>query len=283
MRKILLLSLLVTACSLWGRQLPFHCEQDTVKINRILSSLKDKQSAGDRMVLVAKAFIDSPQDDYYTTDSIGELRINIDSFTPMMFLNSAVALTQASFVPGNIDWRTFATAFENTACRRGEDKGFPSIMFHFSDWISDHLSRGNVVELTEYYSPVIARTKSLDEMTRNRSRYAALSDSATFETVRMTEMGFRSHRVPTLKKETIKRKDLADDLQNGDIIVLVPNHDGTDYYDIGIISIEEGMPYLIHLSPQAHKVVMEKDGLARYMNLVTKHFQGYRIVRLKSS
>lgn len=268
--------------ALSARSLPLHCPGDTAKVNAIIAQLRSGNlSLGERAAAAALQLLGAGEDDYYSVDSVADLRINIDSFSPLMFANTVFALAKASEAPGSPDWHTFAREFENISVRKGDYQGFPSIMYHSSDWIGDNISRGNVAELTENYSPVIARTKSLDEMTRYRGKFAALADSAVFERVRMTEMGFRTHRVPTLKKETVKRKDLTEDLRSGDMIILVPNRDGIDFYDIGILSVEDGVPYLIHLSPQSHTVVKESDSLARYMALVSKYFQGYRIIRLR--
>lgn len=274
--------MLALATTVYARELPFHCHNDTAKISVILSRLRENPlPLSDKIALAAEMLEGAPEDDYYMTDTVAALRINLDSFSPLMFVNTVIALAKTSEHPGPVDWRTFSREFENVSCRRGEFKGFPSIMYHSSDWIGDNFARGNVSELTEDYAGVVARTKSLDEMTRFRKNYAALADSATFEAVRMTEMGFRTHRVPSLKKETVKKKEIIEDLRNGDIIILVPNRDGIDIYDIGIVSFEQEVPHLIHLSPLSHNIVREKDGLARYMDLVTKYFQGYRIIRIK--
>lgn len=260
-----------------------HCSEDTLKANEIITLLKTSDgSKGKKMVIAAEALKNAVLDDYYKTDSIANLRLNLDSFTPLMFINSVIALQKASETPGVASWKNFATELENIACRRGENTGFPSIMFHGADWIADNVFRGNVRELTEdYMGGVVVKTKSLDEMTRNRSRYAALADEDNFEKVRMTEMGFRTHRVPILKKETIEKKEVTEDLKDGDIILFVPGGDGYDIYDMGIVAIRDDGPHLIHLSPRSKTVVEEEDNLQRYMKLMTKYFQGYRLLRLK--
>lgn len=283
MKKTISLVLLIAAfAACQAREISFHCPEDTVTINRLLTLLRGEDiPVGDRMAIVAQNLMGADEDDYYLTDSVGDLRINMDSFTPLMFVNNVIAIAKASDAPGNPDWHTFRNEFVDISCRRGDNGGYPSIMYHTSDWIGDNVSRGNLRELTEDYAGVVARTKSLDEMTRKRTDYAPLADSTTFETIRMIEMGFRTHRVPTLKKETIKKKEIMEDLRDGDIILLVPNRDGIDMYDIGIVKKENGVPYFIHLSPQTHRVVKEKDDLSRYMALMTKHFQGYRLLRVK--
>lgn len=282
MKHLILILFTVSWISVFAADPTYHCEKDIVEVNDLIEKIKGQDaSTGDRLIMVAESFLGAPEDDYYTTDSVASLRINVDSFTPLMFINHVVAIVKAAENRSIYDETTFYDQLVGISCRRGENNGFPSIMYHTSDWIGDNISRGNITELTEDYAGAVARTKSLDEMTRKRGSFAALADSATFETVRMTEMGFRTHRVASLKKETIKKKELIDDLQNGDIIILVPNRDGIDMYDIGFVVKENGTPYFIHVSPQTHQVVKEKDDLIRYMNTMTKHFQGYRILRLR--
>lgn len=286
-KRIFFATILGAACFFFtfkagGKTMPFHCPQDTAEINLLIGELKSAGSSlGDKITAAAMAFADSPEDDYYSTDSIADLRLNIDSFTPLMLVNNAIALARAADYPGSPDWRTFQTQLENIACRKGENNGFTSIMYHTSDWIGDNTARGNVRELTEDYPGVEVRTKSLDEMTRNRSNYAALSDSLTFETVRMTEMGFRTHRIPTLKRETIKKREMVEDLRSGDILILVPYGEGKDFYDMGIVTLEQDGPHLIHLSPQTRKVEKEAEPLARYLGPLAKYYQGIRLVRVK--
>lgn len=281
MKKLLLLCSLFFSFNLIAGSLPLHCEEESGKVSELIGKLKSANIPfGDKLVLAAKSLEGSGVDDYYSRDSLATLRINLESFTPLMFINNVIALVKTAESPGNPDINVFSSQFEDISCRRGENKGFPSIMYHASDWIGDNVARGNVTELTENYAGVVARTKSLDEMTRKREDFAALADSATFETVRMTEMGFRTHRIPSLKKETIKKKEIIEDLENGDIILLVPNRDGIDIYDMGIVSKTEDGVHLIHLSPNDRKIVEEKEDIARYLGLMTKYFQGYRILRV---
>lgn len=260
---------------------PVHCPQDTALATRLVRQLAASGlPKGKRLVEAAGLLQGAVLDSYYRTDSIGQLRINLEEFTPLSFVNTVMALAEASEAPGMPSWKNFAQELERLSCRRGENTGFPSILFHGSDWIADNVFRGNVKELTEdYFGGVVVRTKSLDEMTRNRSNYAALADSAAFERVRMTEMGFRTHRIPTMKKETIEKKEILEDLQDGDIILLVPSGDGIDLYDIGFVALREDGPHLIHLSPKTKTVVEEPETLQRYMKLMTKYFQGYRLLR----
>lgn len=285
MKRILLLLyilILVSGVLTKAADLPIHCSEDTVAVHKVTNLLKSCDlPLGEKIIIAAESMNGALEDDYYTTDSVATLRINMEEVSPLMFINNAIALAKASENPGHTDWRTFSRELVDIACRRGDNRGFPSIMYHGADWIADNVARGNIMELTENYSGAVARTKSLDEMTRRRGDFAALADSVTFENVRMTEMGFRTHRIPSLKKETIKKKDMIEELRDGDIILMVPSRDGIDIYDMGFVKFENGMPYFMHVSPRNHRVEVEKEDLARYMALMTKYFQGYRILRVK--
>ncbi|MCM1153280.1 MAG: DUF1460 domain-containing protein [Muribaculum sp.] len=231
--------------------------------------------------IIASALVGAGADDYYYTDSIASLRPNVESFNPMSFINTVIALARAATKSTDPNVADFSTALRESWCRRGIDNGFPSIMWHVSDWASDNIYRNYITEITENYDGSIDRMKSLDYLTRHRDNFAALADSATYAKVRMTEMGFRTHRVPTLKKETIQKKQLLSDLRDGDILVMNPQEDGIDYRYIGFIVNREDGPHFIHYSPEQKKIVEEKEILPRYFKLKTKIFNGYRIFRLK--
>lgn len=253
---------------------------DTITANRLLSLPEVQHSEfGANIATFARSFVGCGRDDYYNTDSVASLQLNLSTFTPITLINASLALAKARLASSAPGWRDYAIALENISCRRGEDKGFNSLMWHASDWIVDNIYRGNAKERTEHYQGVIERTKSLDYLTRHRNEYAVLTDSANYENTRMTEMGFRTHRIPTLKKETINRKEIQDDLRDGDILLLNPPEDSIDTYIIGIIVHGENGPTIVYLDPDSGKVVEWTEPLTRLFKLKTKRFNGYRIIR----
>lgn len=257
-------------------------DSDKARIEQLLQTPGLERDRVDRnCALIAEALKGSRGDDYYYSDSIADLRLNPNTFTPITFINTVAALANASSVYAQAGWSDVAKALQDYSCRRGEDNGFSSLMWHASDWIGDNTYRGNVRELTADYSGCVDRTKSLDYLTRHRDRFAVLADSATYEKVRLTEMGFRTHRVPTLKKETIGKKEILEDLRDGDIILLNPGEDGIDIREIGFVINREDGPHMIHYSESAGEVVETEDPLPRYFKLKTKIFNGYRILRMK--
>lgn len=250
-----------------------------VEVTVLLDSIKTEKDLGKRMVKVAEQLIGTGRDDYYAKDSIASLRLTTEGFTPMTFVNSVAAIA-LSGGESNGNALMAQDNFSRLSCRRGENVGFPSIMWHTSDWISDNIYRGTIKELTESYIEPRTKTKSLDYLSRHRGEYAVLSNPEIYDKVRMTEMGFRTHRVPYLQRHDAKKKVISDELKDGDIIILIPNQDGVDMYEMGIVKIKNDAPYLIHFSNKQGKVVMESEPLDRYMNSIAKYICGFRWVRI---
>ena len=279
---VLAIILLAGSASMAYAALPYAHREDAEKADSLIKIASADRSAslGDRMAMIAESFVGSGKDDYYYKDTVATLRVNLQEFTPMTFINTVEALARTAG-DGNPGIVQFEDNLRKVSCRRGEDAGFASLMWHASDWIGDNLYRGNITELTERYGDQRDRTKSLDYLTRNRDKYAALANAETYDKVRMTEMGFRSHKIPYLPKQFIGKKSFEEDARPGDIIIMVPNEDGQDIFQIGILTLEKGDPYLIHFDVKKGMVVKESEPLKRYFNLVSKYFGGFRWLRIK--
>jgi len=240
----------------------------------ILSSVEG--DAGKKMLVVAEQLIGTPSGSDLENDSIGTALLNLQSFTPMSFVNSTLALVKASEAP-HPNLSAIDDAWISVSRRRGEDNGFASKMIYSSDWIVDNVYRGNLTELTELIGDGSFKTKNLDYVTRHRDEYPALKDSATYDRMKMVEMGFRNHKIPHLKKQSIGKKEITERLQDGDIIIFLSPLENFDLHDIGIIRMRDGVPYLIHVTGEG--VTEEKEPLPRYFKLNNQYFYGYRIVR----
>lgn len=261
--------------------LPAKSEADVKEASSLLESLSQiSTSKADRVAAAAEGLIGKGFDSYYNNDSTATLRLNMEEFTPLNFINTTLALAETASGT-NPSEQEFENTLVKLSCRKGENSGFPSIMWHSSDWIIDNLYRGNISELTENVDGARSKTKSLDFMSRNPENFAAMKDSLTADKIKMIEFGFRNHRIPILPKSHISKKDVTEDLRNGDIIVMIANQDGEDIYRIGIVKIEADGAHLIYVDPEQGKVVKSPDVLKRYFNLVTKYFSGFRWLRLK--
>lgn len=282
-----LLILLVLPSFAMKGELARHCDKDAAELADILGALTSgdasgaavsQHEGGRRVAEVAEMFIGRGADADYKTDSLAGLRLNVDTFTPMSFVNTALAIASASTtrMPSEA---VVEQKLQDYSCRRGENIGFASLMWHSSDWVLDNIYRDNLKELTESYAGARSKIKSLDYMSRHRDEFKALANEETFDKVKMLEWGFRNHRLPMLPKSAIGKKEVAQDMRDGDILILIANNDGEDIYQIGVVKNDEDGAHLIHFDPAKGMVVKEPEPMKRYFNLVSKYFSGFRWLR----
>lgn len=262
--------------------LPYADGHSSARMDSILKVLRQtvEPELGPRVDAAAEILVNSGKDDYYFTDSVAVLRVDMNHFTPMGFINNVIALAKTSLADGG-NRNLFEENLINYSCKRGENNGFQTIMWHSSDWLGDNIYRGNVEELTDNFSDSHSKTKSLDYMTRHRDKFAILSNPDIFEKIRMNELGFRNHKIPYIPRQVSKRKDFEDEVKDGDIVILIPNAEGEDYYNIGFLKKESDGIHLIHFDARKGRVVKEDEPLPRYLNLVAKYVGGFRLIRLK--
>lgn len=255
---------------------------DTVTAARMVSELRAMPggtSIGPRVAAAAVMLTGVAAGQPLDNDSTGTAIIGFERTDGLGLVNMAMALAQAAGSPLG-RWQDYGEALVNVSRRRGEDTGFASKMMYGADWVTDNVYRGNISDLTERYSGSnVFKTKSLDKISLNRADYPALADSATYEALRMVEMGYRTHKIPHLKKETLSKKDILEDLRDGDIIMMLSSDPRFDIYDIGIVHIQPDGPHFIHVSPSTGKVVEEAEVLPRWFKKENQYFYGYRWLR----
>lgn len=256
-----------------------HCDSDTATVSRLLASTAAHGGTlGERCVFVARSLEGTPWAPPADNDSTGTIVVDMHGFDRPGFVNNVLAIASASF--RNLPTvRDYEMALENYSRRKGEDSGFASQLIYGADWIVDNVYRGNLKEMTEYVTGGSFKTKTLDHVTRHADEYPALKDSVVLDKVRMVEMGYRSHRIPHLKKQSAGNKPLHDLMQDGDIIMMLSPETDYDVYDIGFVEMRDGVPYLIHITHDTGKVTADTYPLSRLFKLEGQHFYGYRWLR----
>ena len=256
-----------------------HCAEDTIKVSEILKkTAAHGGTLGERCVFVAKELADTPWAPAADNDEQGTIMINMHGFDRMGFTNTVLALAKASMqnLPRVKEFERF---YEELSRRKGQDDGFTSQLFYGAEWIVDNIYRGNLKEMTEYIGGGGFKTKTLDYLTRHKGEFPALADPAVYDKVRMNEMGYRSHRIPHLKKQSIGNKSIHELMLDGDIIMMLTPEIDYDVYDIGIVEMRDGEPYLIHVDHDKGVVTEDPYPLSRLFKLEGQHFYGYRWLR----
>ncbi len=275
----MLFGMMLAFVSLSASAFRLHCEEDTVKINKILSmAAQNGGSIGERCVFVAKQLEGTPWSEPHDNDSIGTIMVNLHSFDRMSFVNIVYALADASMrkLP---TIKEFEKSLESISRRKGIDDGFSAQLIYGADWIVDNVYRGHLKEMTEYVTGGGFKTKTLDYITRHKDEYPALKDPKVYDKVRMMEMGYRSHRIPHLKKQSAANKPLHEIMKDGDIIMMLSQEIDFDIYDVGFIEMVDGEPHLIHISHENGNVTADPYPLSRLFKIDGQHFYGYRWLR----
>lgn len=279
--KYIIAVLILSLCGLLSAQggVRIHCAEDTVRVNQVLKAAAERGgSFGERCAFVARELVGTNLGEAPDNDSIGTLMVNLHTMDRLGFINNVMALAEASTrkIPR---FEEYVNYLERYSRRKGKDDGFTSQFLYGSDWIVDNVYRGNLKEMTEYLTGGGFKVKTLDYVSHHPERYPALKDSATMEKIKMMEMGYRSHRIPHLKKQSISNKSLHELLDNGDIIMMLSNEIDTDVYDIGFVEMLDGTPYLIHMSEEDGAVRVDPYPLSRLFKLENQRFYGYRWLR----
>lgn len=256
-----------------------HCQEDTVKVSAILSKTAEHGGTfGERCVFVAGQLEGTPWSAPLDNDSAGTIIVNMHGFDRLGFVNTVMALADAS-MKNMPTIKEFVYSLEAMSRRKGVDDGFASQLLYGADWIVDNVYRGHVKEMTEYVGGGGFKVKTLDYVSHHKDEYPALKDSIVLEKVKMIEMGYRSHRIPHLKKQSAGNKLLHELMQNGDIIMMLSPELDYDIYDIGFVEMKNGEPYLKHISHESGIVVTDEYPLSRLFKIENQHFYGYRWLR----
>ena len=256
----------------------YSSDSDTIKIRQLIEAASGEDNHGKKIVAAARVMKGLPQAPAADNDFEGTIVIRMDSVSQKEFLNLALAAAKASYAY-NAGILEFEKALEDVSRKKGVDEGFSSQFHYGSDWIVDNVYRGNVKEMTDLFNGGNFRTKTLDYVSHHKDQYPALADSTMLDKIKIVEMGYRSHRIPHQKKQSINNKSLLSAFEDGDIIMmLAPDHD-FDVYDLGIVTIKDGQPYLIHISRQTGVVEEDDYPLPRLFKIEGQHFYGYRWLR----
>lgn len=216
----------------------------------------------------------------FSDPSSGPMTVDLEAMDGMELIEYCMAASKASLVPG-AQPRDFIKELQGVRYRRGENDGFTSRLRYVCDWIADNAYRNNIREITYDLPGNVFTSRTLDNITRNRDKYPALSDSATFERMQLLEMGYRVHKIPYMKRESIGKKGVVELLKDNDILIMIDKSRDNDFLDAGFIRIMDGKPYLFHASATSGTVGLDKEPLSDVMKLRAKEITGYRVLRIK--
>ncbi len=282
----LLAAIIISFCAAAGRAAPtptrFHCEEsDTTRINTILveSIASGFKTAGERTADIAMRFVGTPYVAHTLEGDTEMLTVNLDELDCTTFVETVMALSYTAG-EGRSTWRDFLYNLQRLRYRGGEVNGYASRLHYISDWVIDNTHRGNFKEVTANFPAVAYQVRTIDFMSANRNKYPALADDNEYERIRSVEIGYRNHRFPYIKSSNLGKKTTMAALRNGDIVALVTKLKNLDVTHMGIIIMQEGVPYLLHASSSHGKVELTSVPLADFMKK-NLSLIGIRVFRLE--
>lgn len=264
----------------------FHCDSDTIEINDLLRSpeLKDMTQA-QRVSFFASKLVGARsslrEELLEATDA--PMTVNIHSFHPLSFISACVALAQAYETSSSPGWRDFAEKFENAMYKNGEQGGFVSRFMYPSDWIADNIFRGNVTDATQRLEDLATRRKerSIDYISHHPKDFRAFENQETLEKMKMLEMGFRNHQIPSIGTgDLISPKRFKPLAEDGDIVFLLCQDFNLDSREMGILRIDGDKLVFIQVSPTDDEVVAEELPFEQYVKRNVKRIAGARVIRI---
>ena len=263
-------------------QMRFHCANDTTKINSLLmegiqSGLTD---ANELVCFYAHKLEGTPYVAHTLEGETEMLTINIDELDCTTFVETLYALVKTT-INGRYSWRDYAHHIEDLRYRHGDMGDYSTRLHYMSDWIIDNSSRGNIEDVTGEISCVRYKVKTIDYMSTHRDSYPSLKDDAIFEKVKNVEVGYRNHRFPYIKKESLNSDAVKKVVKRGDFVGLVTRMEGLDLSHLGIVEKDErGNLVLLDASSIGKKVMLEPVDM-KTMLMKRKSNEGVRFFRIK--
>lgn len=280
---LLLIILPSNALAADPREVRWHNEAtDTTTITRILVKATDLCASNPNQLVefIGREFIGTPYKAGTLEGSPEALTVNLEEMDCTTFVETVVALA-LTVENHRCSWIDFLDMLETIRYRNGYADGYASRLHYISDWVITNTHRGYIKDVTDRIPQSDVQIKTLDFMSRNRSKYPALSDSATFEGIKNMEVGYRSHRFPYIKSARLSSKPIINALKGGDIVALTTKTNGLDVSHVGILVIEKDGPHLLHASSKEDKVVIDKLPLTEYMRKAHQ-LTGIRVLRLQT-
>ena len=265
-----------------SERMRFHCSNDTIKINELLADGRESglTDANELVCFYAHKLLGTPYVAHTLEGDEEKLTINIDELDCTTFVETLYALTRTT-LNGRYSWRDYAHHLEDLRYRHGEMGDYSSRLHYMSDWIIDNSNRGNIVDVTSDIGCVRYKIKNINFMSTHRDKYTSLANDTIFEKIKNFEIGYRNHRFPYIKKESLNSKEVKAVVRRGDFVGLVTRIDGLDISHLGIIELDEkGNPVLLDASSIGDKVMLEKVDLKTQLSKSPKT-EGVRIFRMK--
>ncbi|MBU0765183.1 MAG: DUF1460 domain-containing protein [Bacteroidetes bacterium] len=249
----------------------FYRLADSLIINGIA-----EMSAGEAVIGVAMNFLDCPYTGHTLERDIeNKLVINLRGFDCVTFVETTLAMARI-LMYGKNSFIGYARELQNIRYRNGEINEFPSRLHYFTDWLFDNEHKGIISDITAAIDST-PYDKTINFMTKNRSKYAKLSDDRFFNAMEDVEKEINTRDYYYIPKSRIG--ELSGKINSGDVLLLTTDIEGLDISHVGFALWIESQLYLLHASSYYKKVIISTKPLVEYI-AANKKQSGVMVARL---
>jgi hypothetical protein len=211
----------------------------------------DTLPVGKVIAALGRTFVGTP----YTPGTLEaegpeRLIVNLRELDCVTFVENMLAMSRI-IVAGHPDYQSFKSELARIRYRDGHLDGYPSRLHYFSEWIANNAAKGVVQEITTDIGGV-PDSMALTFMTSHRESYRQLKDEATFGAIGMMEKNLAGKTRYYVPEDRIAQ--VADRIQDGDIIGATSTLEGLDVAHTGIALRVDGKLHLMH-APLVGKAV----------------------------
>lgn len=248
----------------WSQE-DWNVFQSTVRWGQVARI--DTLSFGDAVAAVGRRFVGTA---YVpgTLEVEGPERVvvNFQGLDCVTFVENALALTRFIRADGPRllpDRRAAEARYEALLAqyryRSGRLDGYPSRLHYFSEWLSDNARRGLLVNIGPRLG-AIPDPEPIDFMSTHADAYRQLADTAVLRMIRQTEA--RLAEAERLFVPESRIAEVADRIQDGDVIAATSTIPGLDVAHTGLALWVDGALHLLHAPLVGEAVEISEAPLA---------------------
>lgn len=204
-----------------------------------------------------------------------KLVINLTGLDCTTYLESVIALSQA-IRDKDFSFEGFEKRLEHLRYLDGKNRGYPSRLHYFSDWIRENERKGLLKDITKEIGGVDYPNQPTF-MSENPKYYPQLADLRLVEEIRLREQEIKTNSYFFIPKEQIQL--LEEKIETGDLIAVTTPMKNLDIVHVGFAVRQDGRIHLMHASSVSKKVEISALPLSEYL-LGNKSQSGIMVSRL---
>ncbi|WP_341224689.1 N-acetylmuramoyl-L-alanine amidase-like domain-containing protein [uncultured Arcticibacterium sp.] len=245
------------------------------KLVKDFTSNLTSETRGDKMIEIGKKFLGRPYIGGTLEAPKEALICRLDGFDCYTFVETMLAMVLTSeYDDTGLD--NLKEEIQYLRYRDGEINGYASRVHYFFEWAKLAEKNGVVTDLTPELGE--AAPKPINFMSTHRQYYPAFkTNDAVWNQIKTMEKAVSRYEFHEIKKENLA--DVAEGIQNGDILAFTSNIGGLDVNHEGLAYWKGDQLHFMHASSEEKKIVISDETLQSYLDRIKKH-SGLMVLRV---